>query len=109
MSLPGLVQELAELAARREKVTYGALAARLGLDGPGRIARLTDALETLMEEDAAQGMPLRAALVLGRATDGLPARGFFDKARDLGLFDGEDPVRFHGAQIAALHDQVMRN
>ncbi len=109
MSLPGLARELAELAARRETVTYGALAARLGLDGPGRIARLTGALEDLMEEDAAQGAALRAALVLGRASGHLPARGFFDKARELGLFDGDDPARFHGAHLAALHGRALRD
>ncbi|MCC5957429.1 MAG: hypothetical protein JJU07_15110 [Natronohydrobacter sp.] len=82
-------------------VTYGALAAEIGLDGAGRIARLTDMLEALMVEDAGAGHPLRAALVLGRTSAGLPARGFFLKAAELG-FDVSDPETFHRAQITAL-------
>ena len=80
---------LAQLAARGETTHYGALARDLGLTGPSTIARLTQALEALMEEDAALGRPLRAALVTQRGSP-LPARGFFDKAQALGL-DTSDP------------------
>lgn len=96
-----LERALAGLAEARAFTTYGALAAEIGLEGAGRIARLTSTLEALMEEDMAADRPLRAALVLSRATGGLPARGFFDKARDLG-HDLTDPQRFHTAQIARL-------
>jgi hypothetical protein len=104
MSLPGLVEALDQLAAQGRMTTYGALAEVLGLDGPGRIARLTDALEALMEADASSGAPLRAALVLGRASGGLPARGFFLKAQALGLYDPAkiSPDAFHAAQCAQL-------
>ena len=67
-------------------MTYGALARELGL----RMGELTAALEALMEEDARAGRPLRAALCKGRFADGLPARGFFDKAAELG-YDTGDP------------------
>ncbi len=104
MSLPGLAEALADLAARGETTTYGALAERLEVPGPGRIARLTDALEALMEEDAFGGAALRAALVLGRNSGGLPARGFFLKAKALGLFDPQKMTAeaFHAAQCARL-------
>ncbi|MCL1627899.1 hypothetical protein M3N55_04080 [Roseibaca sp. V10] len=95
-----LEARLAKLAAQHDVITYGKLAADLGLDGPGRIARLTTALETLMAQDTAAGRPLRAALVVGRATGGLPARGFFDKAQALG-HDVSDPAGFHCAQLSA--------
>jgi hypothetical protein len=95
---------LGELVATGRTTTYGALAAQLGLDGAGRIARLTAGLETTMAQDARRGQPLRAARVLGRASGGLPARGFFAKARELGLYDGPDDGPqardFHALQIS---------
>ncbi|MCC1480298.1 hypothetical protein [Roseibaca sp. Y0-43] len=103
--IPKLEEALATLAKDRCTTTYGALAAQLGLIGPGRIARLTSALEGLMEQDSAKGQALRAALVTGRASNGLPARGFFDKARALG-HDVDDPAAFHHRQIAALFDST---
>lgn len=81
-----LEARLAALAAAGETIAYGALARELGL----RMGELTAALETLMEADARAGLPLRAALCEGRFAGGLPARGFFDKAADLG-YDTADP------------------
>lgn len=94
---------LADLAATGRTTTYGALAQDLGLDGAGRIARLTTALEATMEQDARAGAPLRAARVLGRLSGGLPARGFFAKARDLGLYDGPDD----GPQARSFHTRQI--
>ena len=87
--MTGLEARLAELAAARRTAGYGNMAQALGLTGPGTIARLTGALESLMDEDAARGLPFRAALVTARGST-LPARGFFDKAATLG-FDISDP------------------
>jgi hypothetical protein len=79
-----LTARLAHLAAQNQTTHYGALARDLNLTGPATIARLTAELERLMEEDAAQNRPLRAALVTARGTT-LPAPGFFVKATTLGL------------------------
>ena len=92
-----LESRLAALAAAGETITYGALARELGL----RMGELTAALEALMEADARAGLPLRAALCEGRFAGGLPARGFFDKAADLG-FDISDPQAFASHQRRAL-------
>lgn len=97
---------LADCARSRRCLTYGTLAAEIGLGGPGRIARLTGMLEALMVEDTEAGQPLRAALVLGRVSGGLPARGFFLKAAELG-HDVQEPEVFHRTQLDrlfALHD-----
>jgi hypothetical protein len=76
-----LEDALAALAAAGETITYGQLAKDLGL----RMADLTAQLETLMEMDAAQGKPFRAALLRQRLSpEGLPAPGFFQKAAELG-------------------------
>ncbi|MFM7333052.1 MAG: hypothetical protein ACKO1H_01355 [Tabrizicola sp.] len=85
-----LEDKLATLAAAGETITYGDLARALGL----RMADLTTELETLMEEDAAQGKPFRAALLRQRlSADQLPALGFFQKAAELGA-DISDPRVF---------------
>ncbi len=81
-------------------MTYGALARDLGL----RMGELTAALEALMEADARAGLPLRAALCEARLSGGLPARGFFDKAADLG-YDTSDPAAFVARHRAALSEQ----
>ena len=92
-----LTARLAELAAQGQTITYGALAHDLGW----RIGALTEALEALMEVDAATGQPLRAVLCKGRLTGEMPAVGFFQKAAELG-FDLSDPARFVADQRARL-------
>lgn len=88
---------LEALAARGEVVSYGALAADLGW----RMGQLTAALEATMEEDSRRGRPLRAALCRAKVGEGLPARGFFDKAAALG-HDVGDPAGFVARQRAGL-------
>jgi hypothetical protein len=92
-----LETRLAALATAGQTISYGQLARDLGWP----MARLTAELERLMEEDAARGAPLRAALVEARLGNGLPARGFFDKAASLGLCP-EDPATFVATTRAAL-------
>lgn len=76
-----LEDKLAALAAAGNTIGYGQLAKSLEL----RMAELTRALESLMEEDAAHGQPFRAALLSQRLSpDGHPAPGFFLKAAELG-------------------------
>lgn len=89
---------LAELAASGHTITYGALARDLGLTGPGTIAKLTDALEALMQQDALANRPLRAALCAGRMANGLPGLGFFALAQALGRYGGVDPAGFAAAE-----------
>ena len=93
-----LETRLAALAAAGQTSSYGALARELGL----RMADLTQALESLMEEDAAQGRPFRAALLHQRTSpDHLPAPGFYQKAAELGR-PGSDPAAFAQAERQAL-------
>jgi hypothetical protein len=96
-----LEARLAALVAAGETITYGALARDLGW----RIAELTAALEALMEVDAAQGRPFRAALCVQRLSpEGLPAPGFFAKASALGC-TSPDPLAFVQAERDALYNR----
>lgn len=96
---------LQEIAARDEPITYKALAQALALTPPNTIHQVTEALEWLMREDAANGHPFIAALVVSRTRGGLPAPGFFDTAKTLGRFDGDpsgpNAAAFHGAMLDA--------
>lgn len=95
--LETLSARLMDLAARNETITYGALAQSMGW----RVAVLTEALEALMEEDAALRHPFRAAMLEAKLTPGLPAPGFFQKAAELGV-PIVDPLTFVLAERKAL-------
>lgn len=96
---------LQQIAVRNETITYKDLAEALALKPPNTILQVTEALEWLMREDAANKHPFIAALVIGRARGGLPAPGFFDLAKEVGCFDGDrsnaDAAAWHGAMFAA--------
>lgn len=100
--IDGLDGRLAELAALRQTVTYGALVRDLAIPGPGAIAKLTAALESLMLADADAGLPLRAVLCAARLAHGLPAPGFFAAAQALGRYHGTDPAAFVAAEREKL-------
>jgi len=93
-----LEERLAALAASGTTIAYGALARELGW----RVSDLTDALERLMEVDAATGAPQRAALLEARLGNGMPAPGFFLKLAELGL-NPDDPATFVAETRARLH------
>lgn len=79
------------LSAPRDALpmTYQQVAATLALTPPRTIAQVTQALEQLMREDAAQQTPFIAALVVSRRGEGLPAVGFFELAVALGRFPAD--------------------
>ena len=89
-------------------ITYGQLARAMGLYMPGSIAKITQALEETMVQDARTGAPFVAALVVSKASGTIPARGFFEQAHKVGrgVQSGEDDETFHNrefnAAIAAL-------
>ena len=97
---------LESVAKRRILITYQELANALQILPPHSIHRVTEALERLMEEDAAADRPLIAALAISKARGGLPAAGFFQCARRLGRFagdpHGQDAWSFHAAELNAV-------
>src|SRR5216683_7584828 len=82
---------LENVARRRIPITYQELARALQILPPHSIRRVTEALERLMEEDAAADRPFIAALSISKARGSLPAPGFLYCARPRGRFtDGLD-------------------
>nr|CDQ33702.1 hypothetical protein BN993_03149 [Virgibacillus halodenitrificans] len=94
------VRECLQMAPRTAlPMTYQRLADALGLQPPRTIARVTQALETSMREDAAEGRPFIAVLVVSRRAPHMPARGFFELAVELGRFPAD----------TSLHAQAWRD
>ena len=99
-----LRKALTDQAKAGKAISYADLAQRLGLKPPQTIHRLTQALERLMEEDAAAGRPLLAALCTSKTRPGLPGPGFFEKAQALGIFAGDAA----GPAAGAFHADELR-
>ena len=97
---------LASATSLGRTVTYAEMADAANIPGPQRISKLTLWLETTMRQDHAAGQPLRAALVISRNRNGLPAPGFFLLCQELGIYQGAetgaDAKQFHQTMIAAL-------
>ncbi|NBD95349.1 MAG: hypothetical protein GVY11_02590 [Gammaproteobacteria bacterium] len=100
--LQRLASVLDQARVQRRTLTYLEVADALAMPGPKRIHKTTRLIEILLKRDAQAGRPIRAALVTSRARPGLPAEGFFDRARRLGLWDGRDPEAFHARLLEAL-------
>ena len=94
-----LRKHLQKIAERRVPTTYQELAKALGLTPPHTIHQVTEVLEHLMAEDAATDRPFIAAIAISKARGGLPAPGFFDRARRLGRFVGDEA----GVEAWAFH------
>ena len=94
-----LRKHLQKIAERRVPITYQELAKALGLTPPNTIHQVAEALEHLMAEDAATARPFIAAIAISKAQGGLPAPGFFDRARRLGRFAGDEA----GLEAWAFH------
>ena len=96
--------EIMAVIKNRDQITYNALAATANMTGPHKIHRLTSWLEQLMAEDHHNNRPLRAAVVISKARGGLPAPGFFDKAKELGLdFETTDRHASYEAYLRTVY------
>lgn len=95
-----LREDLQKIAEQRVPTTYQELAKALGLTPPHTIHQVTEALDYLMVEDAATARPFIAAIAISKARGRLPP-GFFDLARRLGRFAGDEA----GLEAWAFHAQ----
>ena len=99
--------EIMAVIKNKDQITYNALAATANMTGPHKIHRLTSWLEQLMAEDHHNDRPLRAAVVISKARGGLPAPGFFEKAKELGLdFDATDRRASYEAYLKTVYASV---
>lgn len=96
---------LEQVRRERRTMTYLQVADALDVEPPHRIHKTARLVEMLLKEDVDAGRTPLAALVVSKARDGLPAPGFFDRARRLGIYNGGDPATFH----RSLLDQLFRS
>ena len=89
--------------ASRHLISYAELADIAQIPSPHRIHKLTIWLETIVADDHQSAKPLRAAWVVSRQREQIPAPGFFMKCREIGLYDG--PVE--GAPAKAFHRTLL--
>jgi hypothetical protein len=99
--LAALRHLLDQARLQRRVLTYLDAADGIDLPPPKRIHRVTRLLERLIREDAGNGRPILAALVVSRVRQGLPAPGFFDL---LVRLDRADPE----AEPASVHAELLR-
>ncbi len=100
-----LRHSLTRIAECGVPILYERLARLVAPRSPSATRRLHKALAHLMREDAENGRPFIAALVIGRSRGGLPSRGFFAMAARLGRFSGDmrglDAWAFHARELHA--------
>jgi Fe-S cluster biogenesis protein NfuA len=103
---------LSGLSAEQVPTTYGKLARAMGLYMPGSIAKVTQALEATMVEDAKNEVPFLASLVVNKVAQDNAAKGFIQQARTLGRGPGfgEDDRAYYQREftgaVALLKGQV---
>ena len=100
---------LAECARAKATITYLQLAEQAEIPSPHRIHQLTTFLEALIAIDAAGGHPLRAAVVVSKGGEKIPAKGFFDCCQHCGILreDSESDAAFHARLLVALYDAAL--
>ena len=89
--------------ASRHLISYAELADTAQVPPPHRIHKLTMWLEILIDNDHQSTKPLRAAWVISRKREQIPAPGFFVKCHEIGLYDG--PIK--GARAKAFHRKLL--
>ena len=103
---------LTDLSAADVPMTYGQLARAMGLYMPGSISKVTQALEATMVEDAKNGAPFLASLVVSKVGQGNAAKGFFQQARALGRGPGlgeDDRAYYQREFTGAVAIQTAQN
>ena len=101
-----LIEALKEIASRAEKVTYGEMAALVGLDmrrPPDRTA-LGRLLQAVCKTESASGRPLLGSVVVRKDT-GMPGESYFKVARQLRSDGSADDREFHRVELARVYEQ----
>ncbi|MEQ8411635.1 MAG: hypothetical protein RIC51_11025 [Erythrobacter sp.] len=104
---------LIDAARERRVLTYADAARLLDIEPPHTIHRAALLIEAMMRRHAAANAPQLASLVVSKARGGLPAPGYFEMLRELGLFDGDargpEAARFHAAELRRCFDAAARD
>ena len=97
-------QRLKATARRHETTFYSEIAPLAGLNMESEYdrIRLAQILDEISRGEHSQGRPLLSAVVI-RKDENLPGQGFFNLARDLGLYAGNDDLEYWVKELARVH------
>ena len=87
--------QLKRIARAEDYATYSHIAPLAGLDMDNQADRnrIADILDEISRHEHNEGHPLLSAVVV-RADENKPGQGFFTLARDLGVYAGNDDLKF---------------
>ena len=96
-------EKLRQVARARGVVNYAEIAplAGIGITNP-RDPRLSRILHEICSYEVQHGCPMLGAVVVRKA-DNRPGEGFFNRARELGLFQGSDKVAFWASELNRVY------
>ncbi|MCK4324459.1 MAG: hypothetical protein KAW89_08020 [Armatimonadetes bacterium] len=88
-------KKVKEIARAQDTINYSKLASLIGLDmsEPPERTRIGEILGEISRYEHEEGRPMLSAVVV-HAADGFPGKGFFNLARELGVYVGPDDVFF---------------
>ena len=97
--------ELIGLARRRETITYGILGHKFGLDVGETEQRnhVSNLLDDINRDELRAERPMLSSIVVS-AGSGMPGSGYFNLARRLELYDGNDDRAFWEEQVERVFD-----
>lgn len=94
---------LLSAAKHRQVLDYKSLAQQLGFSPPNTIQKTVILLEACQEDDALLGRPQLAATVIQKTGPRCPRPGFFQKLKELKVYEGQD----RGPQAEMWHQNEL--
>ena len=100
-----LRKQLYEVANNRSYTTYSKVApiVNLQMSDPEDRDRMSEILTQIDREECKLGRPLLSAVVI-REDINKPGDGFFKCARELGLYYGDDDLKYWLEELRRVHD-----
>ncbi len=96
---------LKDVARKRSDITHEEVASLTNLDmaDPDHRNQMSRILDVIARSEFAQGNPLLTVLVVHKQ-DHRPGHGFFELARELGLYEGGDEFEYFALETKCVHD-----
>lgn len=100
-----LYEKLKETARKGGIVHYSDIAPLVKLDmaNPADRNEIGKILGDISLEEHEEGRPLLSVVVVSKSS-GMPGQGFFDLAKELGLYDGKAHDKFFYQELRKVHE-----
>jgi hypothetical protein len=105
-----IYERIKEIARQGKVISYGEIAPLAGLDMslPNDRYEIGAILDDINKHEREFERPMLSAVVVHKETF-MPGNGFFELARALGLFTGNDKDKFYFEQLRKVHDHWKNN